>query len=386
MNHKILHAALFTLSPEGFWGLPTLLWGPPGIGKTSFVKTAKRYNMEYERLSPAERGEGQFGVCPVPAADMVLDYPAPRWAKRFDGRAGLVFLDEINTAAPMLQAPLLGMVQLRTLGTHVFGPRTRIIAAANETADAAGGWDLAPSLANRFGHFDFEGLSISDWTVALLGGFDNIDGVLVDAETEEKRVMAAWPLAIAQARGLVAGFIKARPELLYKKPVKASNASSRAWPSNRSVEYAVHALASSRVHNLSEIDTDTFLAGFVGQGWVGEFATYRAHIDLPDVEQLLDGKITWKHDERRLDRTMAVLSSCAALVVPKDAAKRDDRAKALWAIIGEISKDAADVVMPAARAMRNASPPLIGTKMGSVKTLAGLLPMFQAAGVISGSS
>lgn len=385
MNSKILHAALFCPNPEGTLGLPILLWGPPGSGKTTAINgAAKRYSMAYERLSPAERGEGQFGVCPVPMPDGTLHYPPPSWSKKFE-QGGIIFVDEINLAMPAIQAPLLGLVQLRTIGSHTFGPRTRILAAANEVADAAGGWDLAPALANRFGHFDWEGMSPADWTVGLIGGFENSEAQTVDAETEERRVAAAWPLAIAQARGLVAGFIKARPELLRKQPQKASKQASRAFPTPRSVEYAVHALASSRVHNLSEIDTDTFLAGFVGQGWVGEFATYRAHVDLPDVEQLLDGKIPWKHDERRLDRTMAVLSSCAALVVPKDAAKRDDRAKALWTIIGEISKDAADVVMPAARAMRNANPPLIGTKAGSTKTLASLLPMFQAAGVIGSS-
>lgn len=381
MNSKILHAALFTLSPEGFWGLPTLLWSKPGIGKTSFIKSAAhRYNLQFERLSPAERGEGAFGVVPVPMPDGYLHYPAPQWAQKFIS-GGLVFLDEISSAAPALQAPLLGMVQLRTIGNHTFGPRTRIIAAGNDVQDGAGSWDLAPALSNRFGHFDFEGLTTTDWTSAILGGFHNED-TAVDAEVEERRVMDAWPLAIATARGLVAGFIRARPELLHKQPTRASNAVSRAWPSNRSVEYAVHALASARIHNLSEIDTDTFLAGFVGQGWVGEFATYRAHVDLPNVEDLLDGRITWKHDERRFDRTMAVLSSCAALVVPKDAARRDDRAKALWKLIGVVAKDAADVVLPAARALRYAQPTLIGPKVASTDTLTQLFPMFQASGII----
>ncbi len=99
MNSKILHAALFCLAPEGFWGLPLIIWGDPGTGKTSFLKdSAKRTSMAYERLSPAERGEGQFGVVPVPHTDGFLHYPAPAWAQRFDN-GGVLFLDEINTGA-----------------------------------------------------------------------------------------------------------------------------------------------------------------------------------------------------------------------------------------------------------------------------------------------
>ena len=356
MNSKILHAALFCPAPEGFWGLPIILWGEPGIGKTHFIKDATtRTGMEYERLSPAERGEGQFGVVPVPHTDGFLHYPAPAWAQRFN-KGGVLFLDEINTAPPALQAPMLGLTQLRALGSYQFPTRTRVLAAANETMDAAGGWDLAPALANRFGHFEFEGMSSSDWTIALLGGFANVDDSanIIDAEAEEKRVMEAWPSAFAMASGLVSGFIMRRPELLHKRPEKASSSASRAWPSRRSVHYVATALASARIHNLSEIDTDDFMAAFVGLPWVQEFATWRANMDLPDPADVLDGNSNWKHDGRRLDRTLAVLSSCAALVAPEKAAKKKERGNKLWTMIDSVLKDAADVAIPAARTLTQA--------------------------------
>lgn len=387
MNTKILHAALFTPSPEGSFGLPILLWGSPGLGKTAFVRAAaKRYNMAYERLSPAERGEGQFGVVPIPGADGLLHYPPPAWSKNFEERSGLVFVDEINTAVPALQAPLLGFVQLRVLGSYTFGPRTRILAAANETADAAGGWELAPALANRFGHFAFEGFSSNDWVTGLIGGFGGEDVQVMDAETEERRVMDAWPKAIAEARGMVAAFIKARPGLLYAQPKAAAKASSRAWPSNRSVEYATHALASSIVHNLSEADTELFMGGFVGEGWVGEFAAYRKHLDLPDVVEVLDGRIKFVHDPRRLDRTLAFLSGAAALVIPAKADNRKDRASVLWQIIKHVTKDAADIAVPAAQAMARAVPALVTKEYGAIAVLGDtVLPILQAAGMAGGT-
>lgn len=144
MNQKILHALFFCPNPEGWWGLAALLHGEPGTGKTSNIRAVSKSSGLYSyRISPGERGEGQFGCVPVPAADGLLDYPAPRWAGLLE-HGGILFVDEINTAPPALQAALLGLVQLRTLGSFIFNRRVRVIGAANSTADAAGGWDLPP--------------------------------------------------------------------------------------------------------------------------------------------------------------------------------------------------------------------------------------------------
>lgn len=381
LNARILHANLFTLSPEGFWGLPIIGKGKPGVGKTHNIQAAgKRVTLPFWRLSPGECGEGQFGVVPVPGADGYLHYPAPDWAELLkDG--GIIFVDEINTAPPALQAPLLGLVQLRRLGNHLFNKRVRILGAMNDTEDAAGGWDLAPALANRFGHFDFEGLEPNAWVVALYSGFAHTDDAApISAELEEQRVLNAWAGAVANARGLVGGFITRRPEMLHRQPKSASKDSSHAWPSHRTVEYAVHVLASSKIHGLSESDTDTFMTAFVGLPWVQEFATWRTNLDLPDPAEVLDGKVTFTHDDRRVDRTLAVLGSCAALVVPEKAEKRIDRAKACWQLINEMRKGDADAVIPAAHALCRAR--LVGEKFATNKVLSDLKPLLDAAGVI----
>jgi hypothetical protein len=381
----ILRAALFCPGPEGFWGLPLLLWGEPGEGKTAVIKAlALQLGLPFHRLSPAEQGEGRFGVVPVPGIDGLLHYPPPADLVTLFGDGGLLFVDEISTAPPALQAPLLGLVQLRTLGNHTFPARTRMIGAGNETRDAAGGWDLAPALCNRFGHIDYSGLEANAWAGGLLGHFSNMDGASpgdpLPAAALEAMVMEAWPAADAHARGFVSAFIRVRPELLRKRPAKGSP--NRAWPSPRSVEYATVALASAKVHNLSEADTDELMSAFVGQGWVSEYRAWSAMADLPNPSELLDGKVKFEHDNRRLDRTMAVLSACAALVIPVDAKNRLDRVRTLWGLIAAVSKDAPDTVIPIAREILKVRLLLKGAGIQQ-DTLAALLPLMVQAGIAS---
>src|SRR5260370_41568839 len=97
MPDKTLHILLFTPLSSGGWGLPVLWWGPPGVGKSAVIEELEhRYGLPVETLSPGERGEGAFGVVPVPV-DGVLRYPPPDWVTRMaDG--GIVFLDEISVA------------------------------------------------------------------------------------------------------------------------------------------------------------------------------------------------------------------------------------------------------------------------------------------------
>ncbi len=377
MNLNILRALLFALLPDNTWGLPGLLWGEPGTGKTTFLRqVARTFQMHCERLSPAERGEGQFGVVPVPGEDGYLHYPAPKWASDL-AHGGLIFLDEINLAPPALQAPMLGLVQLRVLGEYRFPGTVRVLAAANEVRDAAGGWDLAPALCNRFGHFDYEGMDAEEWAAGLLGHFDAESTAVTPMQTMQDRVLAEWPTKDAEARGVIAGFITRRSDLLHKRPV-AGNTNTRAWPSRRSCEYAAIALASAKVQGLSVQDTDVLLSAFVGFPWVSEFRTWEASIDLPNPGDLLDGKVKFEHSELRLDTTLVVLGSCTALVLPEKATRRRDRVQALWQLLDTLGKSAPEVVMPAARQLIKHK--LLGKEYGSLEALRHLHPVLKAAG------
>jgi len=391
---QIIHAALFTPTSSG-WGLPLLFWGRPGIGKSAMLT---RFAAEvgwvgdnedhFEVLSPGERGEGAFGVTPMPDSEGFISYPPPRWTEKFQGaQGGLLFLDEINLAPPAIQAPMLGLLLGRRIGGAKVSPQTRMLAAANDVQDAAGGWDLAPPMANRMGHLPWEVPSETEWTEWLMTEVDEKPRGAESSSVIEKRVMQAWGPAWAKARGIVAGFIRANPALLHKQPSSGAPDASKAWPSHRSWENATRALASADVHGLGEANGDMFAAAFVGSGPVGELTEYRAKADLPDPSDVLDGKIKFKPDFKRLDRTYAVLGSTSSLISehakkvggsPK--AKKDHAFLARFNIfidlLEETGKGAVDLCWSGARMISTLG--LYDTTQKSKDVLKRLLPMIDA--------
>lgn len=389
MNNKLLKALVFTPMEGRFWGAPAYLWGLPGIAKSATFKAlGKSLGWRVEILSPSERGEGAFGVVPVPdkvGAKTVLTYPAPDWVAEMEALGeGLVIVEEIGSCPPALQPALLGLVQDRRIGGHVLSPRIRVMGAGNPVNVAAGGQDLAPPVANRGGHFDCTPPPAEKWIEWLLGAAQTEEVAAFDATAEEARVMARWPEVFGTCAARVAGFIKRSPSLLHVMPPEGNPAASRAWPSHRTWEYATRVYASGVVQGLTPSDQEALMAAFIGTGPAGEFWTWLNAADLPDPAELLDGKVTFAHEGRRQDRTLVVLNSCAALVAPvaeagKPANTRKDRAMALWKLIDEVSEVAPDLGIPAMRKLIEAK---LQTVDGALKVMAKLAPTVTAAGMV----
>lgn len=385
---KIIRVALFTPTRRG-WGLPILFWGKPGIGKSTVIRSiAASHGFPCEVLSPGERGEGAFGVTPMPDSDGFISYPPPRWVEQFtDETGGVVFPDEINTAPPAIQAPIMGLMLDGRIGGHVLHPRVRTMAAANDVQDAAGGWDLAPPLANRMGHLPWEPPSESEWTDWLLSDVDELPTFTEAALSIEKRVTDGWAPHWARARGLVGGFVRAKPHALHKQPAMGSPEASKAWPSPRSWEFATRALASAASHGLNEADADMFAAAFVGPGVMSELVTYRTEADLPDPVAVLSGQVKWKPDFKRLDRTFAVLGSTTSIMMSEVAqaggaekAKKVDKVMKHWEVYmglcSEVSNGAVDLCWSAAKAVAKAG--MHSATDQSKALMRKLLPMINA--------
>ena len=352
---EILRPAPFTPGYKGRWGLPLLLHGSPGIGKSSIIESVLGgAGLYVETILASIREPQDFLGFPIPV-DGVMRYAAAEWTERVSQvGSAVVNLDEINTAPPAVQAALLRLVLDGVCGDVVLPHVVRFIAAQNSTEEAAGGWDLAPPLANRFGHLDWVAPTVDAWTDWLLDADQFEQPAKGAAATLEEAVTRAWGPAWARARGKAAGFLKRTPTNLFRMPDVNSPQASKAWPSPRSWEAAARTLAASEIHQLTEDERYHFMGAFIGDAVVMEFAEWETKADLPDPEELLDGKVKWTHNPRRLDITAAVLTSWGALIIPAIAAHREARAAKYWELVLPICHDAPDIAVPSVRKVSKA--------------------------------
>ncbi|GHF83862.1 MoxR-like ATPase [Amycolatopsis bartoniae] len=262
--------------------LPVLLWGEPGIGKTAALnQLAEALELPLTTVIASVHEPSDFSGLPVigddPAKQGVPMAP-PDWAVRLvrAGR-GLLFLDELSTAPPAVQAALLRVVLERRVGALRLPPGARIVAAANPRSSAADGWELSPPLANRFVHLQWtydhdvvvRGLG-GTWPKAALPRLDR----------------ARLPDAVTFARRGVCGLLAARPELVHQLP-KNETRRGGPWPSPRSWEMALRLIAFAAAAAASRDVLSVLVRGAVGDGPDLELLAGLDRMDLPDPEMLL---------------------------------------------------------------------------------------------------
>lgn len=81
----------------------------------------------------------------------------PEWTLAFDEAGqGILFLDELTTSPPSVQAALLRIVLERKVGFGSLPHGVRVVAATNPTDVAVVGWKLSAPLSNRFVHIQWE--------------------------------------------------------------------------------------------------------------------------------------------------------------------------------------------------------------------------------------
>jgi MoxR-like ATPase len=224
--------------------LSTMIWGPPGIGKSSIVaQTATAHKLDFIDLRLSQLAPTDLRGLPVAKAGVSRWYPPEFLPQK---GAGILFLDEINLAPPTMQGMAQQLILDRRVGNYTVPDGWLIWAAGNRSEDRAAVFDMPSPLANRFIHLE----------------------VVPDLESFKDYALAAG------VHEQIIAFLTFRPELLHKL-----NPQQPAWPSPRSwvMANALHA---------SGLD----VAAAVGKAAALEFNAYvTLYQRAPDLEQILRG-------------------------------------------------------------------------------------------------
>ncbi|MEW1741124.1 MoxR family ATPase [Nocardia beijingensis] len=320
--------------------LPVLLWGEPGIGKTAaLTQLAADLDLPLTTVIASVHEPSDFSGLPIigddPAEHGVPMAP-PDWAVRLvrAGR-GLLFLDELSTAPPAVQAALLRLVLERRIGALQLPPEVRIVAAANPRSSAADGWELSPPLANRFVHLQWT----HDHDVVVRGLGGTWPHVTLPRLAPEK-----LGDAVAFARRAVCGLLAARPALVHQLPSTETRRGGP-WPSPRSWEMTLRLIAFATAADSSRDVLSLLVRGAVGDGPGFELLAALDRMDLPDPEALLADPAAAVLPERG-DLRQAVLDGVVAAVRKRPEKSRWDAA---WALLVKASETGAPdlIVVPA---------------------------------------
>lgn len=232
--------------------ISTMIWGAPGIGKSSIVSQIAQDNglgfidLRLSQLAPTDlRG------LPVALAENddssqgISTWYPPEFLPR-EGK-GILFLDELNMAPPAMQGVAQQLILDRKVGAYQVPDGWFIWAAGNRKEDRASVFEMPSPLANRFLHLNVAADFESFKSYALLNSL-------------HEQVIA---------------FLSYRTTLLHHIDTKSS-----AWPSPRSWEMASH---------LHKANLD--IAPAIGEGTTAEFNAFiNLYKNLPDLSKILQGQ------------------------------------------------------------------------------------------------
>lgn len=281
-----LQIALATPGPRGLTGIPVLLWGRPGVGKSSFIEGMATSVLPVTTLIASIHDPTDFSGLPV-LEDGKVRYAVPRWVDDFaESENGILFLDELSTAPPSVQSALLRVVFERKVGFHPLPNGVRIVAAANPPDLMVGGWELSPPLRNRFVHLQWD-IPTDLYVDALNNGWPTGRLPVVDP-TEH-----AAKLRDYQTR--ITGFLRVKPDALNANPEenKYGFASPRSWDFAASLLAAADLLG-YRIDQEAANNQVVFelVTGCLGESVAIMLLEYLRNLRLPDPIEILSGQTT----------------------------------------------------------------------------------------------
>lgn len=239
---------------------PVFMWGPPGIGKSDIVKQiGDELGREVidVRLSLWEPTDIK-GIPYYNSDDKTMTWAAPAELPSDPNSTAILFLDELNSAAPATQAAAFQLVLNRRVGTYVLPKGVSIVAAGNREADKGVTYRMPSPLANRFVHVELKS-DFDDWL--------------------------NWATA-NRVHEQVVGYVSFAKQDLYDFDPKGS---SRAFATPRSWSFVSELLADD---DLDEGTLTDLVAGSVGEGVAIKFMAHRRVAkQMPNPSDILAGNI-----------------------------------------------------------------------------------------------
>ena len=242
---------------------PIFIWGPPGIGKSDIVHQIGEYMEAHVidvRLSLWEPTDIK-GIPYYAANDNTMKWappvelPSKEFAKKH--KAIILFLDEMNSAAPAVQAAAYQLILNRKVGTYTLPDNVYIVAAGNREADKGVTYRMPAPLANRFVHLE------------LAVDFDDWFQWAVDHNIHKD----------------VVGYLTFSKKDLYDFDPKSP---SRSFATPRSWSFVSELLED----DLDEETTTDLVSGAVGEGLAIKFVAHRkVAAQMPNPTDILSGKV-----------------------------------------------------------------------------------------------
>jgi ATPase family associated with various cellular activities (AAA) len=243
---------------------PVFLWGPPGIGKSELVAEIAQelggymIDLRLGQMEPTDIRGIPFYNKDSGKMDWAepVDLPTEELAGQYP--VVVLFLDELNSAAPSVQAAAYQLILNRRVGKYVLPDNVVLVAAGNRESDKGVTYRMPTPLANRFVHqemrVDFP--SWQEWAVN--------NGIHKD----------------------VVGYLSFAKQDLYDFDPKSA---SRSFATPRSWTFV------SQFLEEEDSDEDTLMnliAGTVGEGLAVKFMSHRKIAGrMPRPEDILAGKV-----------------------------------------------------------------------------------------------
>lgn len=242
---------------------PVFMWGPMGIGKSELIAGIAdemgglTIDLRMATMEPTDlRGIPYFnkdlGVMswapPVelPSEELAAQYPIV-----------VLFLDEMNSAAPAVQAAAYQLVLNRRVGTYSLPKNVVIVAAGNRETDKGVTYRMPAPLANRFVHLELR-VDFDSWQT--------------------------WAVQNRIHKDVV-GYISFAKQALFDFDPRSP---SRSFATPRSWTFVSELLEDSE----NDATLTDLVAGSVGEGVAVKFMQHRKIASqLPNPTDILEGKV-----------------------------------------------------------------------------------------------